>query len=242
MDEKKIAEEASELMGGAACAHAQAKTYAPVSPEALEAVCFVGGMLAPFFLNDPSSGVLDEALDAMAGVDPVQGGAEWPFTEEAQAVAALALMQEGAASRTADEGEAIKWEYRRLFVGPAAMPTPPWGSVYTDRDCVCFGASTLELRAWMRAHGIERTTDEATPEDHIGLLLALAAWIAANKPELLCEFLELHVLPWSGHMLGQMVQAANHPFFEGLAQLTNASLTGMSEAFGLEPKTPRFYR
>lgn len=242
MDEKKISEQASELMGGSACAHAQVRTYEPVATDALEAAAFVGQTLAPYFLNDPSSGVLDAALDAMAQLDVEAAAGQWPFAEEAQAAEALALMREGAATRAADAGEAIKWEYRRLFVGPAAMPTPPWGSVYTDRDCVCFGGTTLELRAWMRAHGIKRLTDAATPEDHIGELMALMAWIATEKPELLCEFLELHVLTWSGRMLGQMAQAAQHPFFEGLAQLTNASLTSMGEAFCLEPKTPRFYR
>ena len=35
------------------------------------------------------------------------------------------------------------WEYRRLFVGPGHLPAPPWGSVYTDRECVIFGEATL---------------------------------------------------------------------------------------------------
>ena len=67
-------------------------------------------------------------------------------------------------------------EYRRLFVGPAPKPAPPWGSVYTDRECVVFGESTLALRAWMRAQGIARLVDDKTPEDHIGLMLVLMAW------------------------------------------------------------------
>lgn len=76
----------------------------------------------------------------------------------------------------------LTWEYRRLFIGPGAKPAPPWGSVYTDRECVVFGATTLELRAWMREHGVARTADEKTPEDHIGLMLALMAWLAQNSP------------------------------------------------------------
>lgn len=242
MDEAKIAEQASELMGHAACSAAQAKQYATPDQDSLDAVAFVGETLAPFFLNDPSRGALDEALAAFGALDVAAASKEWPFVGGGMAGVALDLMKEGVQAREEDAGEAMKWEYRRLFVGPQALPVPPWGSVYTDRDCVCFGASTLELRAWMRQHGIARTTDEATPEDHIGLLLAMAAWIAREKPELLCEFLELHVLPWSGHLLGQMVEAAQYPFYRGLAMLADSSLRGMAGAFSLTPETPRFYR
>ena len=49
------------------------------------------------------------------------------------------------------DNEELVWEYRRLFVGPGHLPAPPWGSVYTDHECVIFGEATLALRAWMRA-------------------------------------------------------------------------------------------
>ena len=111
----------------------------------LEAVSFVGETLAPFFLQDPRTGT-------------------------AEARHALSLMVNGLADGI--DADDLVWEYRRLFVGPAPKPAPPWGSVYTDRECVVFGEGTLELRAWMRAHGVRRTTDERTPEDHIGLMLA----------------------------------------------------------------------
>ena len=151
-------------------------------------------------------------------------------------------MHEGALQREADGGEAMKWEYRRLFVGPQSLPAPPWGSVYTDRDCVVFGESTIALRSWMRARGIERLNDEKDPEDHIGLVLAMAAWLAEEKPELVGEFLRLHVLPWSGHLLEQLEAAAEHPFYKGLASIARTSLSGMRDAFGLEVVEPRFYR
>ena len=136
----------------------------------------------------------------------------------------------------------LTWEYRRLFIGPGAKPAPPWGSVYTDRECVVFGATTLELRAWMREHGVARTADEKTPEDHIGLMLALMAWLAQNQPTDLGEFLSLHFLTWAGHFLDELADAAEHPFYEGLARLTRASLDGVQKTLGLEVVVPRFYR
>lgn len=213
------------------------------APDArMEAVRFVGSTLSQFFLNDPSSGAIDAGIEAMAALDADAAASEWPFVEEAEARRCLTLMHEGALQREADGGEALKWEYRRLFVGPQSLPVPPWGSVYTDRDCVVFGESTVALRAWMRSHGIERLNDERDPEDHIGLVLAMAAWLAGEKPELVGEFLRLHVLPWSGHMLAQLEKAADHPFYKGLAAIARASLDGMEEAFELEVVEPRFYR
>ena len=216
---------------------------------ALEGVAFLGNTLAPFFLQDPRTGDAGAEFAAVAALDAQAAGAEWPFAGEAQAVSCLSMMVEGlASSRAAGEGGAfaadddLTWEYRRLFIGPGAKPAPPWGSVYTDRECVVFGATTLELRAWMREHGVARTADEKTPEDHIGLMLALMAWLAQNQPADLGEFLSLHFLTWAGHFLDELSDAAEHPFYKGLALLTKASLGGVRETLGLEVVEPRFYR
>ena len=215
----------------------------------LEGVAFLGNTLGPFFLQDPRTGLAGAEFAAVAALDAQAAGAEWPFADEAEATRDLAMMVEGlAASRTMSEGGAfcgdddLMWEYRRLFIGPGAKPAPPWGSVYTDRECVVFGDTTLELRAWMREHGVARIVDERTPEDHIGLLLALMAWLAQYQPENLEEFLRLHLLTWAGHFLDELAEAAEHPFYKGLARLTKASLDGLQDALGLEVETPRFYR
>ena len=194
-----------------------------------EGVAFLGNTLAPFFLQDPRTGDAGAEFAAVAVLDAQAAGAEWPFVGE----------EESGAFAADDD---LTWEYRRLFIGPGAKPAPPWGSVYTDRECVVFGATTLELRAWMREHGVARTADEKTPEDHIGLMLALMAWLAQNQPADLGEFLSLHFLTWVGHFLDELADAAEHPFYEGLARLTRASLDGVQEALGLEVVTPRFYR
>ena len=162
--------------------------------------------------------------------------AEWPFAGEAEARACLALMKEGLAHGIEDDD--LVWEYRRLFVGPAPKPAPPWGSVYTDRECVVFGESTLALRAWMRAQGIARLVDDKTPEDHIGLM----AWIARNQPADLDDYLRLHLLPWSSHFLDELAEAAKQPFYEGLARLAKASLEGIQSERALDVAYPRFYR
>ena len=216
------------------------ETAALPSEDVLEAVAFVGEALAPFFLNDPVKGEAGQAFAAMAALDASAAAAEWPFADGDEALAALRLMADGLAAGAGDD--ALVWEFRRLFVGPAPKPAPPWGSVYTDRECVVFGASTLELRRWMRERGIARQADDRTPEDHIGLMLALMAWIARNQPADLDEYLQKHLLTWSSHFLDQLAEAAEHPFYEGLARLTKASLEGIQAELGLDVVYPRFYR
>lgn len=209
----------------------------------LEAIAFVGNTLSPFFLQDPQTGSAGAAFAAIAAFDVAAAAHDWPFVTAEEAAHDLGLMQqELACDGSVENNDALVWEYRRLFVGPTPKPAPPWGSVYTDRECVVFGASTLELRQWMREQGITRYTDDKTPEDHIGLMLALMAWIANEQPANLDDYLRLHLLTWSSHFLTQLADAAEHPFYEGLARLTKVTLEGIQQARALEVTYPRFYR
>lgn len=206
-----------------------------------EAVMFVGQTLGPLFLDDPRhEEQVVPAIEVFAALDVDAAAEEWPFVEADDARSALALMKEGA--QAGAQSDEVVWEYRRLFVGPAPKPAPPWGSVYTDRECVVFGGTCLELRQWMREVGIERLGDEKDPEDHIGLMLLLIAWIAEHRPEVLEDCLRLHVLPWSSHLLEELEDAAEQPLYKGVARLARMSLEGMQEAFGIEVAYPRFYR
>ncbi|HIT50752.1 MAG TPA: Tat proofreading chaperone DmsD [Candidatus Aveggerthella excrementigallinarum] len=206
-----------------------------------EAVIFVGQTLGPLFLDDPRhEEQVVPAIKAFAALDVDAAAEEWPFVDADDARGALALMKEGA--QAGAQSDEVVWEYRRLFVGPAPKPAPPWGSVYTDRECVVFGGTCLELRQWMREVGIERLGDEKDPEDHIGLMLLLVAWIAEHRPEVLEDCLRLHVLPWSSHLLEELEDAAEQPLYKGVARLARMSLEGMQEAFGIEVAYPRFYR
>lgn len=173
-------------------------------------------------------------VQALADIEPAKAASDWPFVspkELGRAHRALDLLTTGARQETSwqtlnarQNGPTLPGEpepasekrgpsplaaaYQQLFVGPQHLVAPPWGSVYTDRDCVVFGASTLELRTWMRSNGISMNTGESEPEDHLGLLLQQMAFLAENKPRLLDEFLRLHVLTWSHHYLEELVKAA----------------------------------
>lgn len=203
----------------------------------------VGSTLGPFFLCDPEheGARIAPGLEAIRTLDVAGAAKEWPFVSEEDAHAALQKMRSGLEAGA--DAEELVWEYRRLFVGPAAKPAPPWGSVYTDKDMVVFGASTMELRDWMRKSGVAITKGESDePEDHIGLMLELLAWLSEERPELVETFLSEHLLTWSSHFLEQLEAAAQHPFYEGLAALTRASLEGMRSQCDLKVEYPRYYR
>ena len=210
--------------------------------ERLEAVAFVGDSLAPFFLEDPQLGAerVQAGLDAFSSLDVESAALEWPFGDRALVVTGLADMVDGSREGVTDE---LTWEFRRLFVGPGHKAAAPWGSVYLDHDAVMFGESALALSAWMRRNGIARLADDGDPEDHIGLLLLMMAWIARHRAELLEEFLGEHVLTWSSHYLEKLEREAAHPFYRGLAVLARASLEGVQSELTIEVKYPaRYFR
>lgn len=225
-----------------------------IDEKTLEGIAFAGRTLGPLFRYDP---LLDrekvEALYvALARSNPTALCEEWPFVAPDEALEPITDMVRGA-KRFEDElavdneslaaTSSLADEYRRLFVGPAKKAAAPWGSVYTDRDQVVFGLSTLELREWLRKNGIEvRRGESEEPEDHIGTMLELMAWLADNRLELLGDYLQHHLLTWAPHFLVLMQNAAADAFFTGLAALTRSTLLGIQDVLSLDVVEPRFYR
>jgi TorA maturation chaperone TorD len=100
---------------------------------------------------------------------------QWPFPVAAPLASGFAASAE----------ESLPEAWQRLFIGPWALPAPPWGSVWLDKESVLFGDSTLALREWMRANGIALDADRNEPEDHFGTLLLLAAWLCETEQDAL---------------------------------------------------------
>ena len=191
--------------------------------------------LGTLVLASPREHEFAAARSALAGVDIA---ADWPFgTPDARAHAA-ALLQEGAA----DGEEALFAEYGRLFRGPAALPAPPWGSVYMDSDRVLYGWTWVELREWLRSHGIAGTYQENDPEDHLGRLLILAGDVARCEPQLFCELLADHIMPWAPHCLELLEAGTTAPTYRGVFVLTRATLQDIAGLLGIVPAARRLYR
>lgn len=132
---------------------------------------------------------------------------------------------------------------QRLFIGPWALPAPPQGSVWLDKESVLFGDSTLALRQWMRENGIALEADGNEPEDHFGTVLLPAAWLCETEQDaLFAQLLAWHLLPWSGRFLSVFVDHAAHPFYQALGQLAQATLAQWQENLPIAVAQKPLYR
>ncbi|MDR3104719.1 MAG: Tat proofreading chaperone DmsD [Yokenella regensburgei] len=161
--------------------------------------------------------------------------AQWP-----DATPEVAALTEGFA---ATNDETLPESYQRLFVGPWALPAPPWGSVWLDRENVLFGDSTLALRQWMREKGIAFDVSQNEPEDHFGTLLMLATWLTDSQRYDDCdELLAWHLLPWSSRFLEVFIANAGHPFYAALGKLAQLTLAQARETLLIPVAEKKLYR
>ncbi|WP_179038184.1 Tat proofreading chaperone DmsD [Limnobaculum xujianqingii] len=184
----------------------------------LDDVSLTGRMLGALLYYAPDRPEVISLLELLSNDNWQE---EWPCGAMSEIRAAATLINTGL---NIEHRQTLDEAYQRLFIGPDALPAPPWGSVYLDRESVVFGNSMLDLRQWQVSLGIEVQQQQREPEDHIGLLLMLAAWLAENQPEQLSTLLSDHVLPWSSRFLALLEERAEHPFYQGIAQLTSITL------------------
>lgn len=177
-----------------------------------------------------------EKSDIVELLSSQKWGEEWPYgsDEEKQRIASLL-------SQTTLEEETLAQAYQRLFVGPYALPAPPWGSVYLDHENVLFGNSTLDLREWMLENGIDIALTQNEPEDHIGLMIMMVAWIAETRPEKLNELLAEHLLPWAYRYLEKLSLQGAFPYYEGLAMLTTLTLKNWQSQLNVKPAEKQLF-
>ncbi|SUC34022.1 Twin-arginine leader-binding protein DmsD [Providencia rustigianii] len=163
---------------------------------------------------------------------------DWPYgsVEQKQAIAEKM-------TKAQRDDETLDEAYQRLFIGPYALPSPPWGSVWLDKENVLFGESTLQLREWMQRNKIDIQLTQNEPEDHFGLLLMMTAWVAEHCPDKLTELLAQHILPWGFAYLNKMQEKGDSPFYVGLAELAQLTLAAWQETLNIvADKKIIFYR
>ncbi|CAM6366057.1 Tat proofreading chaperone DmsD [Leclercia adecarboxylata] len=179
-----------------------------------EGFAFTARVLGALFYFAPDS---EQAAPLVAALTEGDWQQDWPLPSGQLAPVAEILRQ--------PSDEALPDAWQRLFIGPWALPAPPWGSVWLDRESVLFGDSTLALRQWMRDNGIAFEMAQNEPEDHFGTLLLLAAWLAeTGRDAERDQLLAWHLLPWSTRFLTLFVENAGHPFYRALGQLAQLTL------------------
>ena len=177
-----------------------------------DAVALSARTLGALFSFAPDS---EQAAPLVAALRAGSWRSQWPY----------AVTDGLAALFAREDDEPLPEAWQRLFIGPWALPAPPWGSVWLDKESVLFGDSTLALREWMRATGIALSEQRSEPEAHFGPLLLLAAWLCESaQDEAFNQLLAWHLLPWSGRFLSVFVAEANQPFYQALGQLAQETL------------------
>ena len=196
-------------------------------------ISLYGRLLGVCFYYEPSDSRIAGVLDFFRQPNWMQ---EWEIPlKEKTSEKLTALIKQGLKQDLTEQ-------YQNLFIGPNELQAPPWGSVYLDPECVIFGHSLLALRDFLKRHQIAFQSQQDEPEDHIGLMLMLAAYLAENRPHLLAEFLSQHLLTWAPHFLSQLANVENHPFYQGLAQLTLIVLDDWKHKLNLSVPKVHFYR
>jgi TorA maturation chaperone TorD len=206
-----------------------------MTDEVRDAIAQSAQILGALFSENPKSTEAQPLFDQLSAARSL---VDWPFGSPAD----LALAEDLICAGLAAPRQELAQEYQRLFIGPYAFEAPAWGSVYLDRESVLFGSSTLELRQWMRANGIVSHQEKREPEDQIGKMLVLLGWLAAEKPELVPEFLAEHLLPWAPRYLELLRKDAGQPFYEGLAVLTQATLGDIATELDVQVTEKKLYR
>lgn len=146
----------------------------------------------------------------------------------------------------------LKMDYMRLFIGLDIHRTPPWESVYFNRERMMFQEQTLQVREWYARFGLQAEHINREPDDHIGLEILFVAHLASlalqaieqndeNKMNEVLqaqrEFLSEHLLRWGPAWTKLVKQHANTDFYRGVAHLTHGALLAIAET--LEIKMPK---
>jgi TorA maturation chaperone TorD len=193
---------------------------------------FSARILGALFSFPPDDEQIKPVVDAFISGE---WQAQWPLEQDALAPLACGFMN--------PSDEPIEAAWQRLFIGPWALPAPPWGSVWLDKESVIFGDSTLALRQWMRDNQIGWDSEQNVPEDHFGTLLMLVAWLAENQYFTACnELLAWHLLPWSGRFLTVFIQEAQHPFWRALGLLAQKTLADWQSRLVMPVAQKTLYR
>ena len=135
--------------------------------------------------------------------------------------------------------EELKTDYARLFVGPFTLLTPPYGSVYLDRERKVMGDSTVEVKRVYRKAGVDISEYFHDAPDHIAAELEFMYFLIFKEVEALGQsdlgrainflnqqraFLRDHLFAWVPQFTEKVEEMAETEFYKNLARATRAFL------------------
>ena len=207
-------------------------------------IAAVLNLMGALFRLDPVDPTLNPALVGFAHGD---FAVDWPCPGEVgPAFDAMAPL----AADNAEARAALHAAFRDLFVGPAALQAPPWGSVYLDQEKVLFGASTFSLSTFLDRNAITFRDPDNGPKDHFGTLCWIGAWLASEgRMDVFDELMSEHVLPWAFLYVAELKTAAlamapeNHAavFYAAAADLASTTLAAIKAERSVEITEKNLY-
>lgn len=129
-------------------------------------------LLQRVFGDEPTEALLDELFSARAA-SCLQLAIEG-FDENAL----LACGRDAFFADRRGFAEAAHGAYTTLFLGPHALPAPPWESMHVSEGGSLFGSVTLDVRRRYAAYGFRPCGYPQVADDHIGIELDFLAALA----------------------------------------------------------------
>lgn len=148
--------------------------------------------------------------------------------------ASVASAQDLSGELASVDGEALRIDHARLFVGPGELPSPPYGSVYLEEGRQVCGASTRAVSEAYEEAGLLLEEAQHELPDHIAAELEFMhvlawreheAWGRGDAEEAGREagasrsFLEEHLGRWARRFAADVRRAAEQPFYRHLADV-----------------------
>lgn len=135
------------------------------------------------------------------------------------------LIAEILTSVNQDGFEKIKEDFYKLFIGPGKKDVYPWGSVYTDKENLLFGKSTILWEEFCIKTGIVISPSSNEPTDHFALVISAIAAILSSESEPKIKVSKVqfifreHFSPWGLDVLSLVVQNASTIYYKNFAKL-----------------------
>lgn len=137
-----------------------------------------------------------------------------------------------ARSFAAEGVETLTVDYAALFVGPARLLAPPYGSVHLEPEKRVMGETTMAVHSFYLASGLALDEEFAEVPDHIAVELEfmsylvqraiaaaaagddaeVAAWVARRR-----EFLATFLYSWSAPFCEEIRNGSKTAFYSALA-------------------------
>ncbi|WP_051202257.1 TorD/DmsD family molecular chaperone [Ferrimonas senticii] len=202
-------------------------------PQQAQVTSAVTGIFHHVFYEPPTEAFFNQLRPLLAC---------WPQLSNASEL----MSQQISESLEHDNWHAIYEDYHRLFVGPGTRLAYPWGSVYTDKENLLFGASTISLERFFKQHGIAFQTAGNEPLDHIGLLLAALSGLFGNANQTSINtatvLLNEHILPWAYRFTELVTLHAQTIYYRNLAKLLTITLHDLQCSLALTPSEVTLYK